>query len=532
MKERVGRLGGVVHGALALIAILLMVGCGPSSSLECGNGGIECDDGCVETSTDPLNCGGCGITCNTALGETCVNGGCDNGVAPCTPGTTEACYNGPSGTANVGPCQGGTRTCRDDGMGFGPCLGEVTPVGEDCTNGVDDDCNGTADDAVDADGDGWTTCEGDCCDSAGDGCASPELVNPAAFEAPGNTLDDDCDGAVDNAVAADCDSGLPSNSADGMQYAMAMDLCQTTTEAGTAWGVISASFSLASGSGTPNAGQRSIRPGFGTGVSPQLGSSLAVLSTGRAADSNDSNPSFAAFQGGQNLASTSQVPMDWLAANGNNFPNAPGCPDPAGGTVANDPIMLELRIRVPSNARSFNLASNFYSSEYPEWVCSAYNDFFLVLLDSAFTGTPPNPPDKNLAIYTAPTMSRYPVGVNLAFGNTGLFNQCLNGPTGCGTDAVAGSTSVCQATTMLAGTGFDIANPPSQFDGDPGWCGSSNLAGGATGWLVTSGNVVGGEIITLRLVVWDTGDPWYDSVVLLDNFQWSVDASEPGTVID
>ena len=28
---------------------------------------------------------------------------------------------------------------------------------------------------------------------------------------------------------------------------------------------------------------------------------------------------------------------------------------------------------------------------------------------------------------------------------------------------------------------------------------------------------------------WDTGDAWYDSVVLLDNFVWSVTASTPGT---
>ena len=38
-----------------------------------------------------------------------------------------------------------------------------------------------------------------------------------------------------------------------------------------------------------------------------------------------------------------------------------------------------------------------------------------------------------------------------------------------------------------------------------------------------------GETIELRFVTWDTGDGWYDSVVLLDNFTWSVSASTPGT---
>ncbi len=50
-----------------------------------------------------------------------------------------------------------------------------------------------------------------------------------------------------------------------------------------------------------------------------------------------------------------------------------------------------------------------------------------------------------------------------------------------------------------------------------------------TGWLVTSGNVVPGETIEIRFAMWDTGGGWYDSVVLLNNFVWSLDASEPGT---
>jgi hypothetical protein len=156
----------------------------------------------------------------------------------------------------------------------------------------------------------------------------------------------------------------------------------------------------------------------------------------------------------------------------------------------------------------------------------------VVLLDSTWTGSPANPADKNLAFYTAPGGAKYPVGVNLAFGDTGLFTQCLNGPTGCGGGSVAGNTNTCLSTADLSGTGMDVVNPPSAFPGDPGVCGASNLAGGATGWLATSGNVVGGEIITLRLALWDTGDAFYDSVVVIDGFEWSVDAAEPGTVVD
>jgi hypothetical protein len=410
-----------------------------------------------------------------------------------------------------------------------------------CADGVDNDCDGTVDNTPDQDGDGFTKCDNDCCDSLADGCGNPELVNPGAFEVGGNMVDDDCDGIVDN-VLGTCDAGLASNSASVMDYAKAVDLCATTVEspptlAEKKWGVISTAFYRANGAGTPATNSKSIRQGYGSGILPLLGDRIAVLSTGVAAAQaapNNTSPNYAAFQGGQSMGTTSAVPSDWLAANGNNFPNAPGCPDPQGGTTANDPIMLKLRVRVPTNASSFSLSTYFFSTEYPEWVCSAFNDFFLALLDSTFApgpGQSPNPADKNLAFYDPPPAGGpvYPVGVNLAFGNTGLFTQCLNGPTGCGSGAVAGNTNTCMSTAGLAGTGFHVTNPPAQFPGDPGWCGSSNLAGGATGWLTTSGNVEAGETIELRFVIWDTGDPWYDSLVLLDNFQWSVSASTPGT---
>ena len=64
--------------------------------------------------------------------------------------------------------------------------------------------------------------------------------------------------------------------------------------------------------------------------------------------------------------------------------------------------------------------------------------------------------------------------------------------------------------------------------GDPGYCGANNQVGGGTGWLKMAGNVKPGETMELRFTIWDTGDGFYDSVVLLDDFQWSVQASQPG----
>ncbi len=40
-----------------------------------------------------------------------------------------------------------------------------------------------------------------------------------------------------------------------------------------------------------------------------------------------------------------------------------------------------------------------------------------------------------------------------------------------------------------------------------------------------------GEVIKLRIAIWDTSDPVLDSIAIIDAFQWSVDVSQPGTVI-
>ena len=444
----------------------------------------------------------------------CVGDACNTGT--CKSGEKRNCYTGQKDTSGVGPCVGGQQTCQPSGQ-WGNCQGEVVPVAETCGDGVDNNCNGKVDEMEDADGDGYTTCGGDCCDSTE--CSNPKDVNPGAFDVPGNGVDDDCDGMIDNTTLL-CDQGLSSGTAMATDFAKAIDICQTATMADKKWGVISAALTLPDGNGTPDAVAHSIRAHFGSGVLPQGGVSMALLSTGAAAGKGDTNPAYHDFVSYTGTKS-SGFPADFLMANNGSLPNAPGCPDP-GGTTANDPVMLTLTVRVPSNAHSFSIKSNFFSAEFPEWTCSAYNDFFVILLDSMYTGSPANPMDKNLAFYTAPgTTNNYPVGVNLAFGNTGLFTQCVNGSTGC--SGVSGNISTCVGTAELMQTGFD--------DPDPYECDTNSLKGGGTGWLTTSGNVVPGEIIKLRIAIWDTSDHAYDSLAVIDAFTWSVDSSQPGTVI-
>jgi hypothetical protein len=457
----------------------------------------------------------------SACGPSQRDGGDDDPNAPCNPGTVEDCYNGQPGTENVGPCRIGSRTCTDQGL-WTQCEGEIVPAAEQCTDSVDNNCNGAVDEDVDEDGDGVTTCGGDCCDSTE--CSDPGLVNPGAFDAPGNSLDDNCDGVVDNTQLV-CDTGLSSGTNDAMDFARAIELCETATMADSKWGVISAKLSLADGNGTPHQRSHAIRGKFGNAVLAKGGVSLALLSTGAAAGKGDTNPAWHDFQesplGGN--GTSSGFPADFLQANGGNLPNAPNCPA-ADGNTANDPVMLTLQVRVPTNAKSFKLDTNFFSSEFPEYTCSPFNDFFVVLLDSTYAGSPANPADKNLAFYAPPgSTMKYPVGVNLASGDTGLFTQCINGRTGCALGARAGTITTCTGVEELAGTGLDSA--------DGGTCDSNARQGGGTGWLQTSGNVVGGEIITLRIAIWDTSDEVLDSIAAIDNFTWSVDAAEPGTVI-
>jgi hypothetical protein len=63
------------------------------------------------------------------------------------------------------------------------------------------------------------------------------------------------------------------------------------------------------------------------------------------------------------------------------------------------------------------------------------------------------------------------------------------------------------------GTGF--------YDlGDQSACASGETSGGMTGWLTTQAPVTPSETITIDLMVWDTGDQYYDSSVVLDNWTW------------
>src|SRR6185503_13135616 len=72
------------------------------------------------------------------------------------------------------------------------------------------------------------------------------------------------------------------------------------------------------------------------------------------------------------------------------FPkDSPACQvQTASDTDAQDPIALELEVRVPTNALGLSFDFDFYTFEWPGYVCDVYNDFFVALLASSAKGTP------------------------------------------------------------------------------------------------------------------------------------------------
>src|SRR5262249_30802852 len=61
------------------------------------------------------------------------------------------------------------------------------------------------------------------------------------------------------------------------------------------------------------------------------------------------------------------------------------CPHVITGD-AHDGVGLELTIRVPTNARSFTMQESFFTFEFPIFICSTYNDFFVAMLSPKVPG--------------------------------------------------------------------------------------------------------------------------------------------------
>lgn len=407
-----------------------------------------------------------------AAGAACDGGGgSDGGATGHDAGPVTTTSQGGSGATGAGGLGGSSPTTVT-----GPCN-----VGPD----------------IDGDGDGWTPAEGDCDDC--NPTSNPGAVDVLVPQAGGDLMavDLDCDGTA--APPAPCDEGLALDDADPMNAARALDLCQLAppapaTKKDRRWGVLDARWVSANGKEPRNPGvQAGIFDRFGASVHVQSGARMLALSTGRARLPGDS-----AACKGPNCAYTSNIDPP------EGFPQiVPSC---EGGTIINDDVALEVELRAPTNAVGFELALKFYSFEFPQWVCTLYNDQFVTLVRPA----PPGSIHGNIAFDALLN----PVSVNLGF-----FDACdpASQPAyaaycGSPADCPSPPSPYCAAGAGdLEGTGFDV------------W----GEGGGATRWLTSRAPVKGGDDITVRFAIWDTTDQALDSTILLDGFSWITHGSVP-----
>jgi hypothetical protein len=420
----------------------------------------------------------------------------------CTPGSVQPCYEGAAGTLGVGPCTGGSSTCTAAGA-WGACVGQVVPSPEVCANSIDEDCNGIVDDVPDTDGDGWTRCNGDCCETTAE-CAVPSAVNPGAMEVVGNGVDDDCDPSTSDVTpAAPCSAAEKFSAVSALDAASAMDLCKTTTLnpplAQKRWGLISAQFTLANGA-TPSAAdltamqnqQAAVMTHYGTGgIIPRKGSTMLGLSNGTMRGAAD--PGFVSPISG--TAFTSAIA----------FPGAPPLSTylnvHAGGLYPGQCGTVTCPTGTGANDSvvlrlTMRAPTNAHGFSYDVRFFSAeYQTFQCTAYNDYF-----------LAMLTS-GFPGIPPDRNISFDmfgnalsvNNNFLSVCNGNGKYCG--------SCPWGVAELAGTGMDAP-----------------VNGAGTRWLTTDAPVVPGEVITLQFVLFDVGDHIYDTNVLLDSFRWNTAA--------
>jgi hypothetical protein len=335
------------------------------------------------------------------------------------------------------------------------------------------------------------------------GTGKPCAPGPGNWDIPGNNCDDDGDGTVDNPPT--CDDGLSENGS-AEDFAKAMGICATADKDG--YGLVSAKFTRGSGAGSPQGDQHGILPKFGNVIKPREGARIGVLSTGYA---QEYNGAAGRRFGGENLAGD-ESSKAWGTTGDlpSGFPKAASGCDQA--TDVHDVISLELTLKAPKNASGVKFDLNFFSSEWPAYICSKFNDGFIAYLSAK--GFNSGKPD-NMSFDS----KKNPISVN-----NGFFDRCTpNVDTGCAPDAKLNTSQCPGGVNELRGTGYGVDGKWCELYTLVGGAGGNKVStnGGATGWLSSSAPVAAGEEFTLELIIWDTGDGVLDSSILLDNFKWA-----------
>lgn len=289
-----------------------------------------------------------------------------------------------------------------------------------------------------------------------------------------------------------CDDDLAIDDDDPWAAARAVDLCKVASGP-TDWGLVSARWILPDGSDLPPGDWfravyergHGILDDFGPNVSVRGGARMLALSSGTARRPND--PGFVLPWSGYRKGYTSDSPFG--------FPKeSPSCSSSIETRDPYDGAGLEVVLRPPEKATALSFELAFYTSEWPDFVCSPFNDFFVAEL----VPFPLGQADGNISF----DADGSPISVNNAWMDVcGCYQNppdpCVS--TGGPNDCVLGDMA-------LVGNGFGS---------DLAW---TNQA--ATGWLMSTAAVSPLEEVTLRWTIYDSGDGDRDSTVLLDRFRW------------
>jgi hypothetical protein len=156
------------------------------------------------------------------------------------------------------------------------------------------------------------------------------------------------------------------------------------------------------------------------------------------------------------------------------------------GNGAHDYNELRFTTEVPPGTFGFSYDLAMFSTEYPVYYQSQFNDMYIAWLESElWTG--------NISF----DEMGHPISLNAGF--------------------------------------LDYKDAPNDFD-CPAPCDAPELDGTAmmdhagTKWLTTTAGVTPGEDIEVVFAVFDLSDGILDTVVLLDNFQWACEGGPPTTI--
>lgn len=381
------------------------------------------------------------------------------------------------GLGVLAACSGNSRGSGfDDGTGADGGGGDGSDNNIFGGQGDAGPCHIKAGDTSDFDKDGYSAADGDS-----DDC-NPN-VNPGAFEVPGNGKDDDSDGEVDEVES--CDDGLSMTSNDPYDGAKAMGLCKKVDPKATGkdktWGILSAKYMWPDGSTSSlDMDGFGIRDKLGVN-NPQEGKAMLALSSGNARNLSTHTKAKGGFSGRVHGPPSGYIVQEAPACAGKGVKTGP----PQDGAA------LQIELRVPTNAKGFSYQQNFFTEEFPVYICSEFNDRFVTTLSPV----PPGLPDTN----------------NIAFDQDG--------------NPISVNNSLLQVCSPRTAGGKDFKCPlgPNTLSG------TTFESHAATGWLVTQAPAKPGDTITLTFAIWDSGDGALDSTVLLDKFEWSNDEKNTGT---